>query len=109
MSTDDSKRELQAAAASLGEAVTLRIARLFAPDERAAAILLLASECGEELPLVAGDVQTMERVRLACLKISDGALEKLGDAVSLANTDWRDVLVAAGFADDPTAHRRWMP
>lgn len=23
--------------------------------------------------------------------------------------DWRDLLVAAGFADDTTAHERWSP
>jgi hypothetical protein len=25
-----------------------------------------------------------------------------------ANTDWRDVLVAAGFANEVLAHRRWF-
>lgn len=30
-------------------------------------------------------------------------------AIALANLDWRDLLVAAGFADDIHAHARWRP
>src|SRR5439155_21286558 len=103
--SDEAKRALEAAAAALGPLVIARVTALFAPAERAAAMLLLAAECGETLPLIP-DRDTIERVRIACVKLSDGVLETLGDAVSLAATDWRDVLVAAGFADDSTAHRR---
>jgi hypothetical protein len=34
-------------------------------------------------------------------------MEKLGAAVKLANADWRDLLVAAGFADSVDAHKHW--
>jgi hypothetical protein len=50
----------------------------------------------------------VERVQAAVLKVGEGLLAKLRDAVVLANTDWRDVRVAAAFADDVTAHRAWL-
>ncbi|HEV2199940.1 MAG TPA: hypothetical protein VGR73_08965 [Bryobacteraceae bacterium] len=50
-----------------------------------------------------------ERVRFAALKFSDGELEMLESAVKLAQTDWRDLLVATGFANDVGAHRKWEP
>ena len=34
-------------------------------------------------------------------------MEKLHRAVKLAKTDWRDLLVAAGFADSVHAHKHW--
>ena len=34
-------------------------------------------------------------------------MEKLRAAVKLDNADWRDLLVAAGFADSVDAHKHW--
>lgn len=51
----------------------------------------------------------LERVRFAVLKLSGGDLEKLRKAVKLAQTDWRDVLMAAGFGHDVNAHKSWSP
>jgi hypothetical protein len=34
-------------------------------------------------------------------------MDKLADAVRLANKDWRDLLVAAGFAESVDAHKDW--
>ena len=34
-------------------------------------------------------------------------MDKLYDAIALAQTDWRDLLVAAGFGDDVQAHKDW--
>ena len=53
-------------------------------------------------------VAGLERVRLAALKCSDGDLAKLDAAIALANRDFRDLLMAAGFSD-PTAHLDWRP
>jgi hypothetical protein len=39
--------------------------------------------------------------------LSEGSLGKLCAAVKLAKTDWRDLLVAAGFADSVDAHKNW--
>jgi hypothetical protein len=49
----------------------------------------------------------LERVRFAPLTLSQGSMEKLRAAVKLANADWRDLLVAAGFADSADVHKHW--
>ncbi len=51
----------------------------------------------------------MERLRFAAIKLSKGELNTLLDAIVLAQTDWRDLLVAAGFANDVHAHQSWLP
>lgn len=70
---------------------------------------LLTYECGSNLPLSKGSTPAgLERVRFAALKVSDGQIDKLRRAVELAKTDWRDLLVSAGFAHDPEAHKTWL-
>jgi hypothetical protein len=49
----------------------------------------------------------MERIWLAALKLSGGDIGRLDNAVLLAQTDWRDLLVAAGFGSDSSAHFPW--
>jgi hypothetical protein len=70
----------------------------------------LITNCADNLPLptLAGP-DDLERVRFAALRVSGGRLDRLAIAVELAQTDWRDLLVAAGFADDPQAHMQWAP
>jgi len=87
-----------------------RVEALFTAHERAAAAQLLVEECGDNLPFNEGQgpVQ-LERIRFAALKLSGGSLAELREAIGLARTDSRDVLVAAGFGNDLTAHRSWMP
>ncbi len=71
---------------------------------------LLRNECGENLPLWSDTSSSgLDRVRLAAIKISRGSVPRLRDAVELAKTDWRDVLVAAGFSEDVMAHVNWRP
>jgi hypothetical protein len=50
-----------------------------------------------------------ERVWIAALKLSCGNLAELAKAVELANLDYRDLLLSAGFANDPKEHLRWWP
>ncbi|MBL8857792.1 MAG: hypothetical protein JNL28_04710 [Planctomycetes bacterium] len=71
---------------------------------------LLVEDCSDRLPFLAhaGPVD-LERVRFAVLKLSAGRIDRLRDAIALANTDWRDVLMAAGFGEDTEAHLRWHP
>jgi hypothetical protein len=52
---------------------------------------------------------SIERIRFAVLKLSAGDLKALQRAIDLAKIDWRDVLVAAGFCSDVTAHKSWWP
>ncbi|HXK17899.1 MAG TPA: hypothetical protein VNG33_08855 [Polyangiaceae bacterium] len=51
----------------------------------------------------------LDRIRFAAVRFSGGRLSSLQEAVRLAQTDWRDLLVAAGFADDVNAHQKWQP
>jgi len=51
----------------------------------------------------------LERVRSAAIRTSRGNMGRLREAVALAQLDWRDLLLAADFADDLEAHLRWMP
>jgi hypothetical protein len=50
-----------------------------------------------------------DRLRFAALRLSHGDLRTLDDAITLGRTDWRDLLVAAGFAGDIHAHEKWVP
>jgi hypothetical protein len=66
----------------------------------------LSDECG---PNLTEHPELLERIRIAVLKLSHGDLNALQRAIDLAQHDWRDVLVAAGFADDINAHESWWP
>ncbi len=88
----------------------LRLEALFAPDDRAAAEQMLVEECGNNLPfLYELDQFQLERFRFAAMKFSHGRLDGLRGAIELAKTDWRDLLMGAGFAEDATEHERWWP
>lgn len=88
---------------------TLRLVRtVFSGRDRAAAARMLESECGEKAPFC--DKQTsegMERIRFAAIKVSGGRLKRLSEATRLAQIDWRDLLMAAGFGYTLTAHEEW--
>ena len=87
-----------------------RIAALFPPSLRAEVSELLVIQCGNNLPFCESyDEFQLERIRFSALKLSAGNIDKLKEAIKLAKTDWRDLLVAAGFANDITAHKRWIP
>lgn len=87
-----------------------RLDALFAEPERQTVSHLLVTQCGDNLPLWHDkDPRGLERIRFAALKLSNGSLAELARAVEIAQTDWRDVLVAAGFGHDPRAHLAWFP
>lgn len=86
------------------------VASMFEGEHRERAAQLLLERCGNNLAgLEKLDTIRLERFRFAALKVCDGELEKLERAVQLAQTDWRDLLVAAGFAEDLNAHEAWAP
>jgi len=94
----------------LSQETQRRLDALFVGSPRQQAAALLVSQCGNNLPfLEASDAHELERIRFAALKLSDGNLGKLEQAVQLAQQDWRDVLVAAGFGNDARAHEAWFP
>jgi len=50
-----------------------------------------------------------ERERFAALRLSGGDIEKLKKAIELGQSDFRDLLLEAGFASDAEQHQRWWP
>jgi hypothetical protein len=87
-----------------------RLDALFAASDRLEAERLLVEQCGNNLPFDENlDAVQLERVRFAALKLSEGNLGSLRDAVELAQIDSRDLLMAAGFGEDTRAHERWFP
>lgn len=86
------------------------IAALFSETLRDHVAQLLITECGNNLPFLNNaDEFSLERYRFAVLRLSRGDMTMLKRAIDLAQVDWRDLLVAAGFADDPTSYLRWEP
>ncbi len=87
-----------------------RLQAVFVPGDRADAEIVLARDCARNLPFFDDATpESLERVRFAALKLSEGKLDKLREAVGVAQVDWRDVLVAAGFGDSINAHMEWWP
>lgn len=87
-----------------------RVEALFDAPLYDAAVRLLEDECGTNLPFCEDSTASeMERIRYAALRLSDGTIEGLHQAVDLAKTDWRDLLMAAGSGEDIHAHNRWFP
>lgn len=88
---------------------TRRIEVLFAAQEWGNVMGLLESECGQNLASLGNATpRQLERVRFAALKLSGGNIEKLYEAIALAQTDWRDLLMAAGFGESIHAHKKWL-
>jgi hypothetical protein len=50
--------------------------------------------------LIQGSAQSRERILAAVVRIAGGRLDRLSQAIELAHTDWRDLLVAADLADE---------
>jgi SAM-dependent methyltransferase len=87
-----------------------RVDLLFRPSEREEATRLLAEQCGNNLPFLESlDAHGLERFQFAALKLSGGDLSRLRGAIALAQKDWRDLLMAAGFGQDARAHESWWP
>jgi hypothetical protein len=84
------------------------VRRLFTEAEHGVVCDLLARACGTNLPFCeASSARELERVRFAVLTLSGGGVKRLREEIRLAQTDWRDVLVAAGFGHRLEAHREW--
>jgi hypothetical protein len=94
--------------AELSERTWEKIRRLFPAEHHEEVATILENECGNNLPFLEKlDKYRLERFRFAALKVSRGSVDELRKAVKLAKTDWRDLLLAAGFANSLDAHTRW--
>jgi hypothetical protein len=83
---------------------------LFADSEVVAAERWLSEECADNLPGVANPTpEVLERLRFAALRFSGGRLDRLAEGIAQAKKDWRDLLMASGFAHNTRDHLRWQP
>jgi hypothetical protein len=84
------------------------VAGIFSLKDRADASQWLEQKCGNNLPFCNDyDEYQMERLRFAAIKLSQGNIQTLLQAIDAACMDWRDLLVAAGFGHDVMAHEAW--
>lgn len=84
------------------------VASIFPPEDVDNARRLLEEECADNLPLIhSPDPESLDRIRFAAIRASGGDLEQLLDMVVLAQVDWRDLLVVAGFGYSTEAHNDW--
>ena len=79
------------------------------PTESAVVIYLLQDYCEylSEFFSEESTPETYERFCLAILKIAKTSNEKLDKAIELGKTDYRDLLVSAGFGNSITIHNDW--
>jgi hypothetical protein len=69
---------------------------------------MIENECGtESLSCDGWTPEQMERIRFGVLKLVHENKLKLNAALNLAQTDWRDLLISAGFDRDVDAHKAW--
>jgi hypothetical protein len=69
---------------------------------------LIETMCGNNLPFCENsNSEEMERIRFSVIRLSEGKIDKLCEAIDLAETDWRDLLMAADFGHDPQGHSKW--
>jgi hypothetical protein len=94
---------------ALTETTQERIRELFSPGHHVEVAEILERECGNNLPFMEkADASRLERLQLAALTLSQGDMGKLREAVELAKTDWRDLLVAASKAEAPASKKWWQ-
>ena len=74
-------------------------------SELHAALVDLVSEnipfCENQTP------EGMERIRFAIVKLVASDNRNLDSSLDLAQTDWRDLLMSAGFGYDSNQHNDW--
>lgn len=87
--------------------VTAAITALFAPEEQETVATMLIEECNA-VQLHSSSADGLERIQLAVLKLSNGEVDTFLAAAELAQLDWRDALMAAGFGEDLEAHLKWV-
>ena len=58
--------------------------------------------CDNETP------EGMDRIRFSVMKLANENSDNFAMAVELAQTDWRDLFMAAGFGHDANEHNNWF-
>ena len=71
--------------------------KLFSDENKEEVVRLLTEQCAENLPNCKNeDEYDLENLRFQALKLSEGNIEKLRDAIRMANEDWRELIGKAG-------------
>jgi len=84
------------------------VQRLYKSREAKEISEILEIECGtESLGFDDWTPVEMERIRFAVLKLATENDSGLDRALKLVTTDWRDLLMVAGFGEDLKAHEKW--
>ena len=85
------------------------INRVFADEATRNTVMdKLVNECGIGVPFCEKSTpEEMDRIRFSVVKLSEGDVKKLESAIELANVDWRDLFMAAGFGHDVEEHNKW--
>ena len=88
---------------------TRRIVEKHFPSESVNVIEQLQGYCEYLSEFIAADSQpeTYDRFCFAILKIAKTSNKKLKNAIKLGKTDYRDLLVSAGFGNSLTVHKEW--
>jgi hypothetical protein len=77
------------------------------PHEREIIEETLKTKCAENISFRKNrSSESFERIHFAIIKLLHEG-ENLEDLVKQANTDWRDLLVNAGFGNDLKEHNTW--
>lgn len=83
---------------------------LFAPDQAAEIKRRLREELSDENESVFSvydSPESRERIWLSVIRKCNGTINPWDIWFDLAKTDWRDLLMAAGFGFDASEHLRW--
>jgi len=73
------------------------VEKVFPASIQSAASDLLSLKCGNSMPFCESHTsEEMDRIRLAAIKVSKGDIKKLNQAIDIAHTDWRYLLMSAG-------------
>ena len=84
------------------------IGLLFKSDQARIVEEILLDDCSRNISSCNDwEVESLERIWISVLKISSGDMRKFESAVKLANTDYRDLFMTAGFGYDSEAHKKW--
>lgn len=82
--------------------------RLYKSSEAKKVCDILEFECGtEKISCEGWTPEQMERIRFAVLKLDTEKKLDLYSAIKLAQVDWRDLLISAGFAEELNSHEVW--
>jgi hypothetical protein len=91
----------------LSPKTTQLIEAIFNPQEVKEASYWIEEECGNKIPFYEDrNEYELERIRFAAIKLSNGGILDLLKAIDLAQIDWRDLLMGAGFGN-VKAHETW--